>query len=376
MSFQLKWIISPKKERNLEKLVGKDGIIHYHVRQTAFNGILDSEYGDTFTYRVKGARYKPAVKKWIDTLIQHLDPIINVDFKKVRDPEKAQLLFMSVKHVSEPWEKGTTGENIWNPDGGPKRKGVAYVLSKSTKNSSYQMGTITHELGHALGLKHPKNKPNSPEFSTATTSMSYEEAYHEDFEYKDFTINDLNALVALWGEKPDRTTQLATRVVFPVPKQCTTHRPRLLTPLQDEQGSEISLGSDELIIANRNERGVNQYGDDGDDTIIGSNGNDTLGGGPGNDYLDGGPGQDRLYGHEGKDRFSIRQGEGVDEIHYFEQGTDVVQVIHNGGTIQLIEKKNDINIMLDNNVVAVLKTTAYDDTCSKPLEVTDNTFIV
>ena len=87
-------------------------------------------------------------------------------------------------------------------------------------------------------------------------------------------------------------------------------------------------------------------------------------------------GKGRALGHEGKDRFSIRQGEGVDEIHYFEQGTDVVQVIHNGGTIQLIEKKNDINIMLENNVVAVLKTTAYDDTCSKPLEVTDNTFIV
>ena len=152
MSFETKWLKSPKKERNLEQLIGRNGTIRYHIEQTPFRGILETEYGNTFTYKVKGTRHRPGIKKWIRTLIQHLDPIINVDFAQVKSPEKAHLIFFSVKHVSAPWDKATTGENIWNPQAGPGNNGVAYILSKNSRSASDQMATITHELGHALGL--------------------------------------------------------------------------------------------------------------------------------------------------------------------------------------------------------------------------------
>ena len=41
---------------------------------------LDTEYGDVFTYKVKGASHGAEVSDWIHTLIGHLDPILDVDF--------------------------------------------------------------------------------------------------------------------------------------------------------------------------------------------------------------------------------------------------------------------------------------------------------
>ena len=374
MAFNSKWLKSPKRERNLERLIGKGGTIRYHIKQSPFQGILDSEYGDTFTYRVKSTRHSPAIKKWINTVIRHVDPIINVDFKKVGNPDNAELIFMSVKHVSDPWSKSTTGENLWNPDGGPGQKGVAYVLSKNSKSARDQKETISHELGHALGLKHPQDKPNSPDFSTATTIMSYNTAKHENFPYIDFTINDLNALVDLWGKEPKGQAEVKTRIPFPAETQCKIETPTLLNPSLNRQPTDFFTEGNDLLVAN-NARGANEYGDSGDDTVLGSTGNDTLGGGDGNDYLDGGPGRDQLYGHDGKDRFHINQGEGVDIIHDFEMGKDVVQISHQAATLGLKKNGRDVTIMADNQPIGIVKDMPTAG-CFRPLEVIDNQFIV
>ena len=50
MSFRTKWLVAPKNQRHLDELVVGSGEIPYFIRRKAFNGILETEYGNTFTY--------------------------------------------------------------------------------------------------------------------------------------------------------------------------------------------------------------------------------------------------------------------------------------------------------------------------------------
>ena len=273
-------------------------MIPYFIRRKPFNGILETEYGNTFTYKIKGSAQSNQIRKWIKKLVVHLDASLDIGFKEVKKASNARIQFLAAKHVSKPWGKDTTGESIWNPRGGIDSSGLVTVLVKKQHNRSDQMATITHELGHSLGLKHPKQKPYSPDFSTASTIMSYNEAQHSDFVYKEFTVNDLNALASLWGVESDQSTPLVTRVPFPIEADCDYPDLKNNLSMTKKIPAEFPTKGDDYLMAN--EPNVNLYGAGGDDTIIGSEGRDTLGGGPGNDVLDGGPGRDVLYGHEGK----------------------------------------------------------------------------
>ena len=375
MSFRTKWIIAPKKQRHLEQLVGGSGVVPYYIRSKPFNGVLETEYGKTFTYRVKGASQNQKIKTWIRTLIRHLDASLSIDFKEVKQASGARIQFLAAKHVSKPWDRDTTGESIWNPRGGINSNGLSTVLVKKQRQLSGQMATITHELGHSLGLKHPKEKPYSPEFSTATTIMSYNEAQDAGFTYKEFTINDLKALAALWGLEGRNSSPLATRVPFPTADQCDLPNIEAAPYLTSKLPDKFTSKGDDYLVANKINSNV--YGGDGDDTLIGSKGRDTLGGGDGNDVLDGGPGMDHLYGHDGKDHFVVREGEGLDKIHFFEQGVDVIHVQHNGGNVSLKETKGGMSVLLDGNELALMKDFELKfGVCMGGLDVIDNQFIV
>ena len=374
MAFRTKWLISPKNQRHLDKLVDGSGAITYFIRRKAFNGILETEYGNTFTYKVKGAAQSNQIRKWIKKLLVHLDASLDIDFREVKTASNARIQFLAAQHVSKPWGKDTTGESIWNPMGGIGSSGLATVLVKKQQNRSDQMATITHELGHSLGLKHPKQKPYSPEFSTASTIMSYNEAQYSDFVYKEFTINDLNALASLWGLESNQSLPLATRVPFPTEEDCVFPDFKNDLSINTKPPIEYSTKGDDYLMAD--EPNANLYGAGGDDTIIGSEARDTLGGGAGNDVLDGGPGKDVLYGHEGKDRFVISEGEGKDEIYFFEQGLDIIHIKHAGGRLALSEVKGGFSVLLNGSHLATMKDIEFDfGPCSVKLAVIDNQFI-
>ena len=374
MVFRNQWLIAPKRQRHLEQLVQHSGVIRYYIRRKPFHGILETEYGNTFTYKVKGAVQNNKTKNWIKTAIRHLDASLDVDFKEVRKSSDAHLRFLAAKHVSKPWSRDTTGESIWNPRGGGDSAGLATVLVKKQKNLSDQMATITHELGHALGLKHPKEKPYSPEFSTANTIMSYNNARDPQFVYKEFTINDLRALSSLWGLEGGKSSSLETRVPFPSQVNCESPRIEDDSSFATMVPAKFSTKGDDYLVADV--PNSNLYGAAGDDTIVGSKGRDTLGGGLGNDVLDGGPGGDVLYGHEGKDHFVVSEGEGKDVINFFEQGLDVIHIKHAGGKLALTEHKDGLSVSLDGSQLVLMKDIEFDfGPCSEALAVIDNKFI-
>ena len=95
MAFSTKWLVAPKNQRRLDKLVSGSGEIPYFIRRKAFNGILETEYGNTFTYKIKGSAQSNKIRKWIKKLVVHLDSTLDVDFREVKAASDARIQFLA-----------------------------------------------------------------------------------------------------------------------------------------------------------------------------------------------------------------------------------------------------------------------------------------
>ena len=81
--------------------------------------------------------------------------------------------------------------------------------------------------------------------------MSYNEAQHPDFVYKEFTINDLNALAGLWGVESDQSTPLATRVPFPIEEDCDSPDFKNDLSITTKLPVEFSTKGDDYLMAGK-----------------------------------------------------------------------------------------------------------------------------
>ena len=68
------------------------------------------------------------------------------------------------------------------------------------------------------------------------------------------------------------------------------------------------------------------FGGGGRDDLSGDTGDDLIMGGGGRDMIYGGAGEDDLYGDAGADRFIFDTNQGIERIHDFELGKDVIEI--------------------------------------------------
>lgn len=177
-------------------------------------------------------------------------------------------------------------------DGESTVGGDVYLLTSRYASSSGAPGTqvfevLLHEIGHALGLKHPFDE--APVLAggldnTNNTVMSYT---HVSGPKSAPQSIDIAAVAWLYGT----AAEAASDGVSYSHSQATN----VLT-------TTGSAGRDEAVGVNLNDAMLGNDGDDalwgvrGNDTLDGSNGNDSLDGGFGNDLLSGGAGTDQLDG--------------------------------------------------------------------------------
>ncbi len=173
-------------------------------------------------------------------------------------------------------------------------------------------GTVLHEIGHALGLKHPTeawtqfaaNPPVTHAVWTtddpALTIMSQLSGGTGHL-----TAIDMQAIQAIYGTQAQDGTQVAS--------WSWNATSQTLTQTGFATNDAIR-GSSVIDIIN---------GQNGDDRLYGLNGNDVLNGGAGNDTLDGGPGNDRMTGGTGDDTY-VLTASGDKVIEALNEGYDRV----------------------------------------------------
>lgn len=192
---------------------------------------------------------------------------------------------------------------------------------------------VTHEFGHALGLKHPIRLDFTPASGGAhapvdmvtpkTTVMGYYD--HHDGELGEW---DIQALNALYG--PERDKAVAD----------TIHG-------GDSDNQVLGGPGDDVLYGNAgNDR---LFGGRDDDFIYGGRGNDLLSGDIGDDELYGDAGDDMMIGGAGRDGFHV--GLGNDVIADFEKGVDRIVA---SGDYNVIRDGKDSLLLGDGWSVRVL----------------------
>lgn len=211
---------------------------------------------------------------------------------------------------------------------------------------SYRPGTgeyqtLLHEIGHAVGLKHPhegdpilKGKFDKP----SNTVMTYEPGDFDDLGYL-----DKDAVKHLYGRSQD-TDDWSYKWKNDVLVQRLSNDDDKILGIEGKNKILGGKGNDKLLGRHDDDQLLGEkgndklWGDDGDDDLNGGNGKDKilagwgqdkasggkgsdkifgefgddhLAGGSGNDFISGGPGDDILLGGAGKDVLSGDSGDDV-----------------------------------------------------------------
>ncbi|RDI52392.1 matrixin family metalloprotease [Microvirga subterranea] len=209
--------------------------------------------------------------------------------------------------------------------------------SELSDHEPFKLYILLHEIGHALGLKHPFHRMDH---NRQLLTSDLDHVKHTVMSYTGGDINmlstvlgslDIQAIRALYGSPSQDGKQVA--------KWNWSKAKQTLTQIGKSKADVIhGVAVKDVIKGGHGDDQI--YGFDGNDVLFGENGNDFLSGGDdedalygdaGNDILRGGWGDDTLQGGSGNDALSGGYG---DDMMFGDLGDDVLRGGDDKDTLQ------------------------------------------
>lgn len=266
--------------------------------------------------------FTAAEKTAFEAALTHIETFLNVSFVEVTGQDDPD---MNVAKVTLPGATAGYGGYSLSYDGDDNITNYdSYVAYDNTVDLSTEPNLLLHELGHALGLKHPFSEPVLPAAyeNNKYTVMSYSEN-PDNGEFSDaMMLFDVFATQDTWGTvahnagdtvySGSRTTTVD--VIWDSGGRDTLDASSRLTDvtLNLKQGAFSSFdATDDVTIAfgTRIEKAI---GGAGNDLLVGNAARNVLSGRAGDDVIRAGAGNDILRGNGGDDR--LRAGDGDDTL--------------------------------------------------------------
>ena len=335
-------------------LLGQNKIFYYSFPQSIPD--YDTREEHALGYRQVDVSQQTQVL----TLLSHVEEIIDVTFEFTSNPDQPNVFSFAYNQQS--------GSGGYAQYPNKESYGSDVFLNDASYNSTLRPGTyganvLTHEVGHALGLKHPFSTEDvsgdiaDPPYLTGSEDharwamMSYTES---SAEYKlSFSPLDIAALQYIYGVNPD--SRSGDDIYKYSASQANFIWDGSGTDAIDASGStqKVTIYLEPGYWGYKGSAKAEKITSSGQITVnfgtvienlIGSRYDDKLVGNSADNSISGGSGDDVLYGGDGDDKFD-RESKSGDDTFYGGKGNDqyYFTTSYDGGSDTIIEEIGEGN---------------------------------